>query len=168
VSSGHRSTAVLIWIGLFKLVKVLALVALAAVLLARLHTPLDSLLRHAAAGFGVDPDSRHLAPLAARLHGLGVHARVAIALGALAYAAVFLVEGVGLLAHAVWAEYVTTIVTASLLPLEVYELVESGSLLKVGVIVVNVAIVVYLVWRLRDRGRWPFTHAKHSHAWAWR
>ena len=146
----------LVWVGVFKLVKVTSLVALAVLVLVRLHTPLDGVVRGAANALGVDPDSKHLAPVLARVHDLGPGKRVGIGVGALCYAAVFLVEGCGLLARAVWAEYVTTIVTTSLLPLEVYELVQSGSEFKVVVIALNAAIVVYLVWRLRAHRKWPF------------
>ena len=40
----------------------------------------------------------------------------------LAYAAVFAVEGIGLWMRRRWAEWLTTIITASLIPLEVWEL----------------------------------------------
>jgi len=40
----------------------------------------------------------------------------------LAYAAVFAVEGVGLWMRKRWAEWLTTIITASLVPLEIWEL----------------------------------------------
>jgi uncharacterized membrane protein (DUF2068 family) len=48
-----------------------------------------------------------------------------------------------------WAEYLTLIVTASFLPLEVYELSERFSVLKVITFVINVAVVVYLLYAKR-------------------
>jgi uncharacterized membrane protein (DUF2068 family) len=48
------------------------------------------------------------------------------------------------------------IITTSFIPLEIYELVEHRSWQKVGVVVVNVLIVLYLVRRLRREGHWPF------------
>ena len=42
----------------------------------------------------------------------------------LTYAAVFAVEGVGLWMRRRWAEWLTTIITASLIPLEVWELIQ--------------------------------------------
>ncbi len=64
----------------------------------------------------------------------------------------------GLARKQVWTEYLTTIITASFVPLEVYEIVEHGSALKIAAIGVNLAIGVYLVLRLRRDGRWPFHH----------
>jgi uncharacterized membrane protein (DUF2068 family) len=62
-----------------------------------------------------------------------------------AYALVEGVEAVGLWMQKRWAEYLTLIVTASLLPLEIYELAKGISPLKAIALVVNVAIVLYLL-----------------------
>ena len=64
-----------------------------------------------------------------------------------------LVEGTGLWLDKLWAEYLTVIATALLLPLELYELVRKPTALKAGGIAVNVAIVVYLILVLRRRLR---------------
>jgi uncharacterized membrane protein (DUF2068 family) len=80
--------------------------------------------------------------------------------GLLGYAALFTVEGVGLLARKTWAEYLTVVITSSFIPLEIYELVHHHSVAKVIVLVANVAIVAYLVVKLRVDHKWPF--AGHS------
>jgi uncharacterized membrane protein (DUF2068 family) len=77
----------------------------------------------------------------------------AIEVGTFVYAAVFLVEGVGLLLRRRWAEYLTVIATASLLPLEVYELVERVRTTRALIVVANLAIVLYLIARLRGERR---------------
>jgi uncharacterized membrane protein (DUF2068 family) len=69
---------------------------------------------------------------------------------------VFLVEGVGLMLRRGWAEVLTTVITTSFLPLEIYELIKHESWMKIGVVLVNALIVVYLVRRLRREGHWPF------------
>jgi uncharacterized membrane protein (DUF2068 family) len=71
----------------------------------------------------------------------------------LAYAAVFAVEGVGLWMQRRWAEWLTTIITASLIPLEVWELIYHPTLGKASVLVINTAIVVYLYWHVSTRRR---------------
>jgi uncharacterized membrane protein (DUF2068 family) len=67
----------------------------------------------------------------------------------LVYAAVEGLEAVGLWYQRRWAEYLTFIVTASLLPLEVYEIVTRLSPLKIVAFVVNVAVVAYLLYAKR-------------------
>src|SRR5918912_697096 len=58
----------------------------------------------------------------------------------LVYAAVEGLEAIGLWYQQRWAEYLTFIVTTSLLPLEVYEIVHRASPLKVVAFIVNVAV----------------------------
>ncbi len=70
-----------------------------------------------------------------------------------AYAAVFATEGIGLWMQKRWAEWLTTIITASLIPLEVWELFLRPNIGKVAVLVANTAIVIYLVWHVRSKGR---------------
>ena len=66
-----------------------------------------------------------------------------------AYAVLEGVEAVGLWYQKRWAEYLTFIATTLLLPLEVYELTQTVSPLKVIALVVNLAIVIYLLYAKR-------------------
>ncbi len=68
---------------------------------------------------------------------------------ALLYAAIEGIEAVGLWYTRRWAEYLTLIVTASLLPVEIYELSHHVSPFKVVAFVVNVAVVAYLLFAKR-------------------
>jgi uncharacterized membrane protein (DUF2068 family) len=63
----------------------------------------------------------------------------------LLYAVVEGLEAVGLWLQKRWAEYLTFIATAALLPLEVYELSRRLSPLKVVTLVLNIAVVAYLL-----------------------
>jgi uncharacterized membrane protein (DUF2068 family) len=66
-----------------------------------------------------------------------------------AYAAINATEAVGLWTEKRWAEYLTLIEVTLLLPLEIYELTGSVSYLKVGALVLNVAVMAYLLWAHR-------------------
>jgi uncharacterized membrane protein (DUF2068 family) len=63
------------------------------------------------------------------------------------------VEGYGLLRRRRWGEYLTVVSTAVLVVPEVQELLKSPTGLKVGGLLLNVVIVVYLVIRLVRRRR---------------
>jgi uncharacterized membrane protein (DUF2068 family) len=66
------------------------------------------------------------------------------------FAAIFLTEGIGLLLRRHWAEYLAVIATASFLPLELYELIHRVRATRVVIVAANLAIVVYLIVRLRS------------------
>jgi uncharacterized membrane protein (DUF2068 family) len=77
-----------------------------------------------------------------------------IAAGLLAYAALFIVEGVGLLMQRTWAEWLTFVATLSFIPFEIVEVVKRPTPVRWVVIAVNVAIAAYLLARrLRKRKR---------------
>ena len=67
----------------------------------------------------------------------------------LAYAILELVEGIGLWHERRWAEYLTVIATAGLLPFEILELTHRVTVIRIGALVVNLLIVVWLVYRKR-------------------
>ena len=72
-----------------------------------------------------------------------------IALSAIAYAALEATEGVGLALRRRWAEYLTVIATGILIPYEAYEVIRHPTVLKVGALALNLAVVGYLAYRKR-------------------
>jgi uncharacterized membrane protein (DUF2068 family) len=154
--SEQRSPTGLLAIAVFKLVKATVLVAVGVGALSLIHNPdTEATLRHLLNVLRVDPNNHFFNRGLSAVSGLDQRRLAEVGIGTFVYAAVFLVEGTGLLLRKTWAEYLTTIVTASFVPLEVHEMVRKASALKAAGIAVNVAIVVYLVLRLlherRDR-----------------
>jgi uncharacterized membrane protein (DUF2068 family) len=68
---------------------------------------------------------------------------------AAAYAVIEGVEAVGLWLEKRWAEYLTALATAGLLPLEIHELLKRVTALRLGALIVNVIVLVYLVYAKR-------------------
>jgi uncharacterized membrane protein (DUF2068 family) len=75
--------------------------------------------------------------------------RDALAVGAILYGVLEGIEGFGLLLRRRWAEYLVLIATGAFLPVEVDELIRHPTPFKGIALLVNVAIVAYLVWRKR-------------------
>lgn len=71
-----------------------------------------------------------------------------VAVGAFLYAGLFLVEGIGLLRARRWAEYLTIVATSSYLPLEGLALWRHPAPAPAGTMVLNIAVVAYLVVQL--------------------
>jgi uncharacterized membrane protein (DUF2068 family) len=86
------------------------------------------------------------------VEGLGakrIHLVMAVTLG---YTAVVLCEGIGLWMRRAWAEWLTVVATACLIPIELWELITRPSSRKLAplvTLIVSVAIVWYLTWLLR-------------------
>jgi uncharacterized membrane protein (DUF2068 family) len=95
-----------------------------------------------------------------RLVGLlqqwGPNKFIAVGIVALAYAAIFATEGIGLWLRRHWAEWFTVIATGSLIPVEAYEMFHKFSWLKLGAFIGNVVIVIYLIRiAVQPHGRKP-------------
>ncbi|MSP40704.1 MAG: DUF2127 domain-containing protein [Deltaproteobacteria bacterium] len=98
----------------------------------------------------VDPDNRYIHWVLEKLMFVDERTLRHLSAGTFVYAAVVITEGIGLLRQKVWAEYLTVIATAALIPLEIFELVKRFTVLKVGVIAINIAVVGYLIYMLRE------------------
>jgi uncharacterized membrane protein (DUF2068 family) len=99
--------------------------------------------------------------LASRQHTLTL-----LTLALLAYGALQLAEGVGLFLLTRWGEYVAAVGTSVFLPIEVRELIDRVTFLRVAALVINVAAVLYLVLTKRlfgvRGGRAAFEAERHS------
>jgi uncharacterized membrane protein (DUF2068 family) len=73
----------------------------------------------------------------------------AVGFALIAYALLEGVEGIGLWWGKRWAEYLTFISTSLLLPLEIYEIINRGTVLKVIGFLINLAVVIWLLFRKR-------------------
>ncbi|MEV0975812.1 DUF2127 domain-containing protein [Streptomyces sp. NPDC049915] len=84
----------------------------------------------------------------------------------LVYALIEIVEAVGLWYAKRWAEYLTVVATAAFLPLEIYELTEHVSALKIATLVLNILAVLYIALAKRlfglRGGRHAFEEERHS------
>lgn len=147
----ERGTGVLILIALFKLVKALMLIAVGIGALRLLHKDVGSVVEHWVEVLRVDPDNHYVHSLMVKLFRVTPKQLEAVSVGTFFYAALLLTEGVGLLLRKHWAEYFTVITTALLIPLEVFEMVKHLTAMKAVVLLINVAIVVYLIQRIRSR-----------------
>jgi uncharacterized membrane protein (DUF2068 family) len=110
------------------------------------HDYYTLLTRWQAAGGG--PVSHGRVPLLHdlnRLFSLSGGALYLLGVGIAVYAALEGTEAIGLWLERRWAEYLTLVATAVFLPLEVYELSRRLSGFRIAALVINLAIVVYLL-----------------------
>ncbi|MEP6698803.1 MAG: DUF2127 domain-containing protein [Verrucomicrobiota bacterium] len=143
----------LLAIALFKWCKGALLLVLAFGFLKLLHRDVGEVFEGLANKLRVDPDNRYLGALLAKLHMLDDKKIEALSGLTFAYSALFLTEGTGLFFEKRWAEYLTIIATASFIPLELYELFKTPSLMKSLMLALNAGIVVFLIVTLRRAKR---------------
>ena len=138
-------------IAAFKLAKAIVLVVLGVATLTLVDKDVTDVVTTWLEHLHVDPDGRLVQQALDRGASLSPGRIRAIAAGAFFYSGLLTVEGVGLLLGKRWAEYFTVVTTASLVPLEIYEIVRHSTITRIAALVVNLAIVAYLVARLRRR-----------------
>jgi uncharacterized membrane protein (DUF2068 family) len=95
--------------------------------------------------FHYDLDHSPVVDTVQKKFGYEHHTLVLVAVLLLAYAVIELVEAVGLWYAKRWAEYLTVVATAAFLPLEIYELTERISWLKIATLFLNVLAVLYIL-----------------------
>ena len=136
-------------IAAFKLLKGLALLALGIGVLNLLHKDVEAIAVHWINVFQVDPHSHYLQKLLEKLSILDDKRLKELSIGTFFYSALFMTEGIGLALGKRWAEYLTIVSTASLLPIELYEIAKHTTIGKLVALVINLAVVAYLIFELR-------------------
>jgi uncharacterized membrane protein (DUF2068 family) len=118
-----------------------------------LNRDLGETLQHYASVLHLDPENRLVHEILYRAAGIDrAHLKV-LGVGTFFYAGLEGLEGVGLLLHRRWAEYLTVVATGLLLPLEVYEIARKPTAVRILVLAANLAILAYLIDRLRQDHR---------------
>jgi uncharacterized membrane protein (DUF2068 family) len=138
-------------IAIFKLFKGVALTVVGIGALSLLHHDVGEVVSHWVDVFRVDPGNRFIHRLLVSALSVTPQQLEAASVGTFFYSGLLLTEGIGLLLRKTWAEYFTIISTAGLLPLEVYEINRHLTATRVVVLLINVAIVIYLVKQVRRK-----------------
>lgn len=141
----------LLLIGLFKLGKAILFFLLGIGAIHMLHKDLGDEVMRLATALKFDPESRFVTVVLDKVDLIDAHRLKQISAATFSYAALALTEGVGLMLEKVWAEYLTLFLTISFLPWELYELARRPSWFRLGLLLINLAVLAYLVWLLRRK-----------------
>ncbi len=120
------------------------------------HGDIETIIDGWARAVRIDPENTIAHDLISKMTGLPRYRLHELGIGTFFYGLMFGVEGMGLLLKQRWAEYMTVITTTTFLPLEIYELIfrPQRKITKAILLVLNVAILLYLVWNLmRQRAK---------------
>ena len=136
-------------IAIFKFLKALGLIAIAFGAIKLMEPATGDMLARWIDALSATSEHPIIQDYLVRLSSYSARRSQAVGVGALLYATLFMIEGIGLWHEAKWAEYLTVVATSLLVPLEVYELVQRVTLPRAAALVINLGAVAYLVWRLR-------------------
>jgi len=139
----------LLVVGLFKLTKAVFFGALAAGALKLVHQNVGDLALRLVDTLRIDPEGRFVNILLDKADTISSHHLRQAGMLSFGYACVCVVEGIGLMMQKEWAEYFTIVLTAAALPWESYEMHRDFSWFKVGLMVLNVLVLLYLLWLVR-------------------
>jgi uncharacterized membrane protein (DUF2068 family) len=137
-------------IALFKLLKAILLIAVGVGALKLLHRDVASVLEHWVAMLGLDPGNQYVDRALEKAANLSPNKIKDLGVVSFIYAGLFLTEGIGLWLVKRWAEWFTVIITGSLVPFEVYEIHRHPTPIKILVLIINIAVVGYLLYRIRS------------------
>jgi uncharacterized membrane protein (DUF2068 family) len=138
-------------IGAAKLLKGVALLVVAIGILKLFGKDIDDTLTRWIQQLNVDPHNDFCRKLIGKAAQVNWNKAPWYASATLLYSGLFLTEGAGLLFRQHWAEWLTVIITASFLPLEIYEVMRHFTAARLIIILLNAVIVVYLIWRIYRR-----------------
>jgi len=138
-------------IALYKLLQAALLVAVGVGALKLLHKDVADVLGHVARELRMNPEGHLVGFLLDKASLLNDKRLHQISFFLFGYAALGVVEGLGLMLEKVWAEYFTSFITASFLPIEIFELMHRVTWLRVSLLVLNLAVLAYLVSHLTRR-----------------
>ncbi len=151
MNSSHNGLLRLV--AVFKLCKAALLIATGIGILRLIHTDVATQLDHWVAKLGFDPGGRYVERAIQKATSIPPNKIKDLGLVSFVYAALFLTEGIGLWLEKRWAEWFTVVITSSLVPLEVYEIYRRPTPVKIIVLILNIAIVAYLLYRIFHESR---------------
>lgn len=136
------------WIAAERALRAVVLAAVGIVLLTHLHENWVGDITNLTRKAGLNPKGNWIQRILHDVAKLRPNKQVIFGVVALAYAGLEGAEAYGLWRRRRWGEWLTVIATSLLLIPEVWELTKSTTPLKVGALLVNIAIVLYLLARL--------------------
>lgn len=148
----RRNTG-LILIAAYKIGQALLFIALGVGALRLLHKDIQDELTQLIDHLRFNPESKLINFILVQSSIIDDHMLRRVSAVLFAYAALGLVEGIGLYLEKVWAEYLTLFITASFLPWEIFEVMRRVTWIRGGLLTVNVLVFVYLVKVVAERVR---------------
>jgi uncharacterized membrane protein (DUF2068 family) len=152
VSPAVRKRGILAWIAIYKIAKATLTLAAGIATLHLRRRDLSEMAVHLVHRLNIAPDSHLASWLLAKVLQVNERQLEILGIGFFLYSILYFIEGIGLYLEKSWAEWLIVISSSLLLPLELYELFHRMGWMKVVLLLANIAVILYLIWRIgRER-----------------
>ena len=141
--SSHNK--LLLLIAAYKGLQALLFIAVGVGAFRLLHKDIEDVLTQVAAAMRFNPESRFVNFLLDKATLINDPVLRRIGAVAFSYAGLSLAEGIGLYLEKTWGEILTLAITASFLPWEIFEIFRRLTWVRVGLLVINVLVFLYLL-----------------------
>jgi len=144
-AGGHRHNRLLLLIAVYKFLHALFFIAIGLGAHHLLHKDLADEIDVFARHLRFNPESRLVSFVLEKASLVNDPVLRRIGFFAYCYAAVTLVEGIGLYLEKAWGEFLTLAITASFLPWELFEIVRHVTWIRIGLFAINFLVFLYLL-----------------------
>jgi uncharacterized membrane protein (DUF2068 family) len=146
---------VLVLIAAYKFALALLFISIGVGALHLVHKDIEDLLARLALDLRFNPESKFVNFLLDKASLLNDPMLRRIGAVAFSYAGLSAAEGIGLYLEKAWGEYLTLVVTASFLPWEIFEIIHRLTWVRVGLLLVNILVFIYLLGLVSSRKKKP-------------
>ena len=143
----------LLLIAAYKFIQALLFAAIGVGALRLLHKDVGDVLARVADHLRFNPESRFVNFILDKASLLNDPLLRRIGLGPFSYAALGILEGIGLYLEKAWGEYLTLVITASFLPWEIFEVLHRVTWFRAGLLTANTLVFLYLLNLVLTRQR---------------
>jgi len=154
----------IIAIGVFKLLQALLFVLLGIGAVRLLHRDLIDVAEHFILAMRFNPEGHLVNLFLDKVALIDPRRLKQISAAIFVIAGLDIVEGTGLVMEQVWAEFVTLILTASFLPVELFQMLRHLTWIRISLFAINFAVVAYLLYyvQLRMQERRARRHSERA------
>jgi uncharacterized membrane protein (DUF2068 family) len=146
----------------WKILKSLVLIVVGIKLLTLLDRDVAEWFSAFIARHNIDAENRYVHSIMEKLAGVDNNKLMLFSAGSFLLSGLEFTEGIGLWFEKRWAEFLTAVATAVFVPVELYEIYERFTWIRVLILIVNLFVIWYLVTRLRDEKKEELQHNDES------
>ncbi|HXA80330.1 MAG TPA: DUF2127 domain-containing protein [Opitutaceae bacterium] len=128
-----------------KLFKGVLLLGIGLGLFALVNSDLDEIAQKLTDRLNIDPENHYARVFLENVANIQPHTLRHFGMWSLVYSAILLTEGTGLWLNLRWAKYMVIASTGAFVPEEIYLCLHKFGWFRLGVLVLNVAILIYII-----------------------